>query len=162
MFPVMATPAARLATAWTTLSRLPGGPFVFALLLRLTVPYSGTVRPRVTRLEPGRATVLIRDRRRVRNHLRSVHAIALANLAELASGLAMTLALPDGVIGIPTRIEIEYTRKARGVIRAEGRAAPPTEVPAGDDVEDTATAELFDSAGDLVARASVLWRLRRP
>lgn len=154
----MATPAARLASTWATLSRVPGGRIVFGWLIRLMVPYSGTVRPNVVRLEPGQATVEIRDRRRLRNHLRSVHAVALANLGELASGLAMTMALPAGVRGIPTRIEIEYMKKARGRIRAEGRAVPPSSVPG--EIEAEATADLFDQAGDEVARVVVRWHLR--
>ena len=154
----MRTPAARLASAWSTLSRLPGGRAIFGILIRVMVPYSGSIRPRVERLEPGRATVLIRDRRRLRNHLRSVHAVALANLGELASGLAMTLALPEGVRGIPTRIEIEYVKKARGLIRAEGRADPPASIPGETEAE--ATADLFDAEGDVVARVVVRWHLR--
>ena len=154
----MPSPAARLASAWSRLSRIPGGRALFALLIRFSVPYSGSIRPRVLHMEPGRATVEIRDRRRLRNHLRSIHAIALANLAELSSGLAMTLALPSGVRGIPVRIEIEYLKKARGRIRAEGRAAPPPSV--GEETEAEAVAELFDGEDELVATASVFWRLR--
>lgn len=154
----MSTPAARLESAWRTLSPLPGGRRLFGVLIRIMVPYSGTIRPRVLRLEPGRATVSIRDRRRLRNHLRSVHAIALANLGELASGLAMTLALPPEVSGIPVRIDTEYLKKARGVITAEGRAAPPS--PLTGEAEADATAELRDQAGDLVARTVVRWNLR--
>lgn len=154
----MPTAAARLAAAWRTLSRLPGGRFLFGVLIGLAVPYSGTIRPRVVRLEPGRATVVIRDRWKLGNHLRSVHAIALANLAELASGLAMTMALPEHVRGIPVKIEIEYLKKARGRIRAEGRGAPPRPLDAETEAE--ATAELFDATGEIVARSRVLWRLR--
>ena len=155
----MATAAARLASAWSTLSRVPGGHVIFGLLLRLAVPYSGTIRPRVLRLDPGHATVELRERRRLRNHLRSVHAIALANLGELSSGLAMTMALPRNIRGIPIRIEIDYLKKARGHIRAEGRAEPPT-TSVESDVETKAYAELFDEDGTMVARLVATWRLR--
>lgn len=121
------------------------------------VPYSGSIRPRVLQLEPGRAVVSIRERRRLRNHLRSVHALALANLGELASGLAMTMALPADTRGIPVRIEIDYLKKARGRITAEGRATPPAAV--HEEMEDAATAELTDDAGEVVARMVVSWRL---
>ena len=121
------------------------------------VPYSGSIRPDVVELEPGRAVVALRERRALRNHFRSVHAIALANLGELASGLAMTLALPAGVRGIPTRIEIDYLKKARGRIVAEGRATPPPVI--GDGTDATASAELRDQTGDVVARLEARWRL---
>lgn len=148
---------ARLLASWQRLSRLPGGRRVFARLLGRVVPYSGSIRPDVLELQPGRAVVALQERRALRNHFRSVHAIALANLGELASGLAMTLALPAGVRGIPTRIEIDYPKKARGRIVAEGRASPPTLIDAASDA--TATAELRDEAGDVVARVAVRWRL---
>ncbi|HSH44664.1 MAG TPA: DUF4442 domain-containing protein [Longimicrobiales bacterium] len=153
----MSSPAARLDRAWRVLSPLPGGRWLFRQVIRIFVPYSGSIRPDVSRMGPGHATVAIRDRRRLRNHLRSIHALALANLGELASGLAMVLSLPTGVRGIPLRIEAEYMKKARGRITAEGRATPPTEVEG--DVEAEATAELRDDAGDLVARVTVHWRL---
>jgi acyl-coenzyme A thioesterase PaaI-like protein len=153
----MTSTGQRLFRAWRRLSRLPGGHRMFARLLGRVVPYSGSISPVVHELEPGRAVVSIVERRGLRNHFRSLHAIALANLGELASGLAMTLALPDGVRGIPVRVEIDYHKKARGRIVAEGRAAPPAVVAA--DTDATATAELRDEAGDVVASVVVRWRL---
>jgi acyl-coenzyme A thioesterase PaaI-like protein len=147
----------RVANAWSRLAPLPGGSWLFSRLLGRMVPYSGSIRPRVLVLEPGYARVAIQERRRLRNHLRSVHALALANLGELTSGLAMTLALPPGARGIPVRIEIDYLKKARGRIMAEGRASPPQAVFA--DLDATATAELTDEAGETVARMTVTWRL---
>lgn len=153
----MPTPTTVLRAAWRYLAPLPGGRWVFARILGLLVPYSGTVRPRVHALEPSRAVVSIRERRRLRNHLRSVHAIALANLGELATGLAMTLALPDDARGIPVRIEVDYHRKARGTITAEGHAAPPPAI--NEDTEELATAALTDETGEVVAEVRVTWRL---
>ncbi len=155
----MATSTARLRTVWRHLSRIPGGRRLFDALLGWLVPYSGSVGPRVRELAPGRAVVALRERRRLRNHLHSVHAIALANLGELASGLAMTLALPDGARGIPVRIEVDYLKKARGRINAVGRADPPESVTV--ELEAEAYAELRDEAGagDVVARVTVIWKL---
>jgi acyl-coenzyme A thioesterase PaaI-like protein len=96
------------------------------------------------------------DRHSVRNHLDSIHAIALANIGELASGLAMSAALPRDVRGIVTAIRIEYLKKARGALVAESRCTVP--VVTGE-VQHDVVAEVTDGDGDIVARATVTWRL---
>ena len=152
----MASTAARLLSLWRTLSPLPGGRWLFARIFARTVPYSASTRPSVRRLEPGYAEVSIPDRRANRQHLGSVHAIALMNVAEMASGLAMTAGLPAGVRGIVREIRMEYMKKARGTITAVSRVAIPT-VTADQDFD--VTADCLDPSGAVVARATVRWRL---
>jgi acyl-coenzyme A thioesterase PaaI-like protein len=149
---------ARLLAGWRRLAPLPGGRWLFSRMVGRVAPYTATVGARVERLEPGRSVVTLRDRRRVRNHLRSVHAIALANLGELASGLAAMSALPPGVRGIPTRIEIDYAKKARGTLTATGSAAIPE---VHEPVTTYAAADIRDEAGDVVASVRVRWQLER-
>jgi uncharacterized protein (TIGR00369 family) len=104
--------------AWKLLERLPGGKRVYASLLGQVIPYSGSIHPTFVTLEPGHAVVMLEDRRAVRNHLGSIHAIALCNLAELAGNAAIACSLPDTARFIVKRIEIDYLKKARGTITA--------------------------------------------
>jgi acyl-coenzyme A thioesterase PaaI-like protein len=90
--------------------------------------------------------------------LHSIHAIALANLAEVTSGTAMLMTLPPNVRGIVTSLRIDYVKKARGPLIAECRCAVPTIVePMLLDV----TAEIKDQSGDVVAGATVTWKLAK-
>lgn len=151
-----ASPGTRLLSLWRRLQPLPGGEWLFAKIFARTVPYSGSVRPRIRVLEPGHAEVTIPDIRANRQHLGSVHAIALMNVAEMASGLAMMAGLPDSVRGIVTTLSMTYHKKARGTIRAVSRVTVPAVTEAQDfDV----LAECFDPSGTLVATGRVTWRL---
>jgi acyl-coenzyme A thioesterase PaaI-like protein len=120
------------------------------------VPYSGSVGPRIRVLEPGHAEIEIPDHRSNRQHLGSIHAIALMNVAEQASGLAMLVGLPDNVRAIVTHISMQYLKKARGTIRAVSTVVVPTVTT---DTELDVTADCLDREGSVVARATVRWRV---
>ncbi len=150
------TPGTRLLALWRRLKRWPAGEWIFARIFSYTVPYSGSVKPRVRVLEPGHAEVEIPDIRANRQHLGSVHAIALMNVAEMTSGLAMMAGLPGNIRGIVTTLQMTYHKKARGTIRAVSRVTVPT-VTADQDFE--VLAECFDPSGTLVATGRVTWRL---
>ena len=141
---------------WERLAPLPGGKRLFSWLLWWLVPYTGSVRPHVLELRPGYAKVRMADRRAVHNHLRSIHAVALANLAEVTSGLAVTIGLPASARGIPTTLSITYLKKARGPLTAEARCAIPD---ASREAEHDFESVISDAAGRVVARATVRWRI---
>ena len=151
-----AAPGARVLGLWRRCEPLPFGRALFGMLFGAMVPYSGSIGASVLVLEHGHAKLAMRDRRAVRNHLGSVHAVALANLGELTSGLAMTTALPVGVRGIVLRIECEYGKKARGPLVAESRVTVPAVT---GDTDHEVRAEIRDASGAVVATARVHWRL---
>ena len=145
-----------LLRQWQKLAPKFGGPWLFSFLLGRKARYSGSIKPRVVELAPGRAVVLMRDRPGVRNHLQSIHAIALMNLGEIATGLAVLACLDSSRRGIVTNLSMEYSKKARGTLRATcefNRLAPDFEGPF------TVRANLQDEQGDVVSVATAEWTI---
>lgn len=146
-----------LRTAWPLLSGMPGGRWLFSKLIGLIAPYSGTIGAQVIDLRSGYACVRMSDRRRVRNHLRCVHAIALMNLAELASGLAVCYDVQPGWRGIITGLKIEFHKKARGPLVA--RTGTICALPDGESQTLRISVSICDQSQKAVATASASWRL---
>jgi acyl-coenzyme A thioesterase PaaI-like protein len=139
---------------WGVLRGVPGGGRLMGAAVGLLAPYTGTIHPEVLALEVGFARVRMGDRRGVRNHLQSVHAIALLNLGEACTGLAMLASVPDEARGIITHLAMDYLKKARGPITAECRCEVPGSAEAR---EYEVRADLSDASGQVVARALARW-----
>lgn len=102
-----------LLEAHRRLAPFPGGAWLFTRLLCLKVPYFGSISPVLTLLEPGRAVVTMKNRRAVHNHIGTVHAIAMCNMAELAAGLLTEVTIPRTMRWIPVGMTVRYEKKAR-------------------------------------------------
>jgi acyl-coenzyme A thioesterase PaaI-like protein len=147
--------SASVLSLYRRITRWPAGHWIFSRLICLKAPYFSTIAPRFMTLQPGRCEVRIRDRRRVHNHIGTVHAIALCNLAELAAGMMAEATVPADMRWIPKGMSVEYLKKAVGPMR--GTATPEKEAPlTGASQEWPVKVEVVDSAGETVFRARVL------
>ena len=144
----------KLRYYWRKVSDRPGGKWLFSRILGLTVPYTGSLGGTVQLLEPGHFVVTLPDRRRIRNHLNSVHAIALCNLGEKTTGLALMNSLPDNTRGILTGISADYLKKARGRLTAECYCDIPD---SKEKCEYTIKGDIRDAEGELVATVRARW-----
>jgi len=144
----------RVREQWNRLKGLPGGKRLFSYAVGRMAPYTGTIGAVVDELEPGFAKVLLKDRKKVRNHLNSVHAIALMNLGEVTTGLAVLSGMPDDARGILAGLSMEYHKKGRGLLTATCRCDLPK---TSERQEYAIVGEIHDADGDLVATATAKW-----
>jgi len=142
--------------SWDRLSTVPGGKRLFSLMIGRAAPYTGSVGAQVVELRDGFGRVLLADRPKVRNHLDSVHAIALANLGEMASGVTMMYSLAPEMRAILTDIEIEYLKKARGPLSATCTLDPITEVK---ETRTTLRVEIRNADDEVVCLVKPTWKL---
>jgi acyl-coenzyme A thioesterase PaaI-like protein len=149
--------SASLLSMYRRITRWPAGHWLFSRAVCFRAPYFATIAPRFVALEPGRCEVQIPDRRRVHNHIGTVHAIALCNLAELSAGVMTEATIPAGMRWIPKGMSVEYLAKAVGTMHAV--ATPDvavTESAAGYDWP--VTVRVHDPAGKEVFRAHItMW-----
>jgi acyl-coenzyme A thioesterase PaaI-like protein len=145
-----------LREQWRRACAIPWGKWLFSRLLRLRVPYTGSLGAVVVSLEPGYCEVKLHDTHRLRNHLHSIHAMALANLGEMVTGLALVNGLPNHTRAILTGFSIDYLKKARGTLLAQSRCSLPVNNDPDDlDVE----GEIRDGDGSVVATVRARWRI---
>jgi acyl-coenzyme A thioesterase PaaI-like protein len=107
----------QVLSLWRRLASVPViGTRLFSVAFSQKAPYFASIHPRFTVIEPNRAELVIPDRRRVRNHLGTVHAIALCNGLEAAMGALAEATLPPSKRWIPKGMTVSYTAKAVGDI----------------------------------------------
>ena len=118
------TDSNRVLSMWGRMSGWPGGKGLFSRVICWKAPYFGSIRPRFQSLEPGRSIVTMNKRRAVTNHIGTVHAIAMCNLAEIAAGTMTEATVPRSHRWIPKGMTVEYLRKAETDLTASARIEP--------------------------------------
>lgn len=147
-----------ILNAFEKLKGIPGGNRLFTIATCRTAPYFSSISPLVEDLRPGYARVSMKKRRSVENHLKTVHAIAMCNMAELAGGLMTDVSVPKGARWIPSGMTVEYLKKAKTDLVAESH---------GTAIDWTQTGEVIvpvdvkDTNGDIVFTARITMNIKQ-
>jgi len=88
-------------------------------MLGSTVKFVGTAGVHCEHLSCERSIFTLKNRRKVQNHIKSVHAAATALLAETATGMLVGMNLPDDKLPLLKSMNIQYIKRSTGDLRAE-------------------------------------------
>ena len=102
------------------MSGRPGGSLMFSIAAMARVPYFASVLPHVRRMEPGLAEVDVPKWFFVHNHLKTVHAIASCNAAEMAMGMLMEATVPTTHRWIPKAMNVSVPAEGHHVVARDG------------------------------------------
>ncbi|MEN9463875.1 MAG: hypothetical protein RL217_56 [Pseudomonadota bacterium] len=110
----------RLSRLVSSLNKLPTGLRTWALstVIGRIVRFAGTAGCRVEKLSANECVIVLRNKKKVQNHIGSVHAAAMALMAESATGFITGLSVPDSRILVIRNLELEYIRRATGDMKA--------------------------------------------
>lgn len=101
---------------------LPFGNRIFTFFMCLRVPYFGSIKPRMLVMEEGHVEVGMSQHRAVHNHIKSIHAIAVCNLCEIAMGMLCESTIPNNLRWIPAGMDVKYLKITKGKIKAVAKA----------------------------------------
>nr|WP_199067384.1 DUF4442 domain-containing protein [Chromobacterium sp. ASV5] len=91
---------------------------VLSLLFGKIVPFLSTAGLRFEEVGHERLVVSIRNRKKVQNHIRGVHAAAMALLAETATGFVVGMNVPDDKLMLLKSMKVNYVKRSQGDMRA--------------------------------------------
>jgi len=141
---------------WQRLSAKPAGKWLFSRVVCWKAPYFGSIRPAFVELRPGYGEVHMKKRRAVLNHIGTVHAIAMCNVAELAAGTMTDVTIPASHRWIPKGMSVEYIDKAETDLKAMAVIDPIPEFGAAAELPVTVT--VVDANNRPVFRAVItMW-----
>lgn len=143
----------RLLKVYDTCRSLPAGKRLFSRLVCFKAPYFGTIKPLFQELRPGFCEITMKNRRAVHNHLKSVHAIAMCNICELAAGTLLEVTLPQKFRWIPKGMTVDYLKIARTDLKAQCRINETMDWDNKNELP--MTVEVSDTNGVVVMRAVV-------
>jgi acyl-coenzyme A thioesterase PaaI-like protein len=150
----MARLAARFGPLPATLRRR-----LLGLVLGWRVPFVGTARLQIEELSEQRVVTRLRNRRRVRNHIGTLHAAAVTLAAETASGFAVAMNLPDDKLPLMKTLQVDFIKRNRGGIRVTASLTDEQkqwmrERPKG---EMDVSVEALDDAGEATVQCHMVW-----
>ena len=151
----------RILKTYNRLASLPLGRRIFSFLACVNAPYFSTIKPLFISLEPGRCEILMKKRRSVTNHLKTVDAIAMCNLVELAGGVCTDVSLPDDLRWIPRGMTVEYIALAKTDLK--GVCLIDTERLKNWNLAEDFPAEVncYDTSGNVVMRGIIKMHISR-
>jgi acyl-coenzyme A thioesterase PaaI-like protein len=101
-------------------SSLPAGmrSWVITRMFGKFVPFLGTAGLVFEEVGRERMVVSVKNRKKVQNHIKGLHAAAMALLAETASGFVVGMNVPDDKLMLLKSMKVSYYKRAQGDMRA--------------------------------------------
>jgi acyl-coenzyme A thioesterase PaaI-like protein len=151
----------QLARTVATFQRVPAfmQPWLTSLMLGKVVPLVGTGGLRFEEISPQRVVVRIRNRRKVQNHIKGVHAAAMALLAETATGFCVGMNVPDDKLPLIKTLKVDYLKRSVGDMKAVAQLRPEQiqQILTQEKGDVTVPVTITDESGQAPIQCEMVW-----
>ncbi|TCB67599.1 DUF4442 domain-containing protein [Acinetobacter sp. ANC 4178] len=123
------------------------------------VPMVGTANIRYLEVDQQHVVVRIENQRNMQNHIKGVHAAAMALLAETATGFLTGLHVPDHRILLIKTLHVDYLKVAQGGLTATASLSPEQQklIAEQEKGELLIPVTVIDDAGNEPIQCQMLW-----
>ena len=143
------------------LQRLPASlrPWATSFMLGKVVPMVGAAGLRFDEISNTRVVVTLRNRRKVQNHIKGLHAAAMALLAETATGFCVGMNVPDDKLPLIKTLKVDYLKRAQGDMTAVAQLRPEQihQIQTLDKGEVTVPVSITDESGADPIQCEMVW-----
>lgn len=95
-----------------------------SLAFNSNIKYAGTTGIAIQSWDDTQAIVHLKNRWRIQNHLKGIHATAMATLAESASGMVFGVHVPDSHLPLLKSMKVDFVKRAVGDLQAVAQITP--------------------------------------
>jgi len=149
----------KILSLYARLEKYPFGKNIFSIFVSRVAPYFSTISPKISQLVPNQCTCLIKKKKKVFNHIKTVHVIAICNGLEMAMGVMAEASIPKHLRWIPKGMRVDYTAKAGSDIRCVAKVSQNDWQPGDMLVDITA----YDENDIIVVKGEIkLWISEKP
>ena len=123
------------------------------------VPFFGTAGIRIVELSHNRVVMTLANKKRVQNHIKTVHAAAMTLLAESATGILMGMNVPDDKYLVIKSLHVDFQKKATGEMKATATLTPEQVESAQNNAEGEilVNVSVTDEGGNEPIACQMLW-----
>lgn len=123
------------------------------------VPMVGTANIRYIEVDQHHVVVRIDNQRNMQNHIKGVHAAAMALLAETATGFLTGLHVPDNRILLIKSLHVDYLKVAKGGLTATASLNPAQQafIANNEKGELLIPVSVVDDSGNSPIECQMLW-----
>ena len=114
----------RVLRLYQRFERLPAGKWLFSRIFSRMAPYFSSIGATFITVQPNYCALRLPKRRKVQNHIGTVHVIAICNGLEMAMGALAEATVPADLRWIPKGMAVRYPAKADTDLHIEAMTDP--------------------------------------